>query len=120
MFRSCPEHRFSPAQWRARHFGLWLHMTVAITEMTRPSHFQDVMIKGPFRYFRHDHTFTQQGRSTLMIDRVEFASPVSVLGSLVDILVLRSYLKHFLQGRNLLLKAAAESDQWRNFLSLTE
>jgi len=55
-----------------------------------------------------------------MIDRVEFASPVSVLGSLVDILVLRSYLKHFLQGRNLLLKAAAESDQWRNFLSLTE
>jgi ligand-binding SRPBCC domain-containing protein len=107
-------------EWRAKHFGLWLHMTVAITEMTRPSHFQDVMIKGPFRYFRHDHTFTQQGRSTLMIDRLEFASPVSVLGSLADIFVLRRHLRHFLQRRNRVLKATAESAQWRNFLSLTE
>jgi ligand-binding SRPBCC domain-containing protein len=107
-------------QWRAQHFGLWLHMTVAITEMKRPSHFQDVMISGPFRYFRHNHTFTQQGRNTLMIDRLEFASPVWVLGSLVDILVLRSHFKNFLQRRNVALKAAAELDQWRDFLSLTE
>jgi ligand-binding SRPBCC domain-containing protein len=107
-------------QWRAKHFGLWLHMTVTITEMKRPSHFQDVMISGPFRYFKHDHTFTQQSRNTIMIDSLEFASPVPVLGSLADIVVLRSHLKRFLQGRNLALKAAAESDQWRNFLSLTE
>jgi ligand-binding SRPBCC domain-containing protein len=55
-------------QWRARHFGFWFHMTVSITEMNRPFHFQDAMVKGPFRYFRHDHTFTQQGQSTLMVD----------------------------------------------------
>jgi ligand-binding SRPBCC domain-containing protein len=78
------------------------------------------MISGPFRYFKHDHTFTQQSRNTIMIDSLEFASPVPVLGSLADIVVLRSHLKRFLQGRNLALKAAAESDQWRNFLSLTE
>jgi ligand-binding SRPBCC domain-containing protein len=76
-------------QWRARHFGLWLHMTVAITEMNRPAHFQDAMIKGPFRHFRHDHTFTQRDQSTLMVDRVEFASPVPILGSLADSLFLR-------------------------------
>jgi ligand-binding SRPBCC domain-containing protein len=84
-------------QWRAKHFGLWLHMTVAITEMKRPSHFQDVMISGPFRYFRHDHTFTQQDRCTLMIDSVEFASPVPILGPLTDIFILRHYFKHFLK-----------------------
>src|SRR3954468_9333465 len=50
--------------------------------MKRPSHFQDVMITGPFRYFKHDHTFTQQGRDTLMIDCLEFGSPVPVLGLL--------------------------------------
>jgi len=107
-------------QWRARHFGLWFLMTVAITEMNRPSHFQDAMVQGPFRYFRHDHTFTQQNGGTLMIDRVEFGSPVPALGFLADVLFLRQYLKHFLQIRNRALKAAAESDQWRNYLSSTE
>jgi ligand-binding SRPBCC domain-containing protein len=107
-------------QWRARHFGLRFNMTVAITEMNRPSHFQDVMVKGPFRYFRHDHTFTQQDQGTLMVDLLEFASPVPPFGSVVDALVLRHYLKHFLQTRNRFLKAAAESDQWRNYLSSPE
>jgi len=106
-------------QWRAKHFGLWLHMTIAITEMKRPSHFQDVMVSGPFHHFRHDHTFTEEGRSTRMTDSLEFASPVPALGSLADILILRSHLKHFLQCRNRALKAAAESDQWRKFLSFT-
>jgi len=107
-------------QWRARHFGLWFNLTVAITEMNRPSHFQDVMVKGPFRCFRHDHTFTQQNESTLMVDRVEFASPVPLFGSVADALVLQHHLKHFLQTRNEFLKTAAESDQWRKYLSSPE
>jgi ligand-binding SRPBCC domain-containing protein len=106
-------------QWRARHFGLWFLMTVAITEMNRPSHFQDAMVQGPFRYFRHDHTFTKLNGGTRMIDRVEFGSPFPVLGFLADVFFLRQYLKHFLQIRNRALKAAAESDQWRVYLSST-
>jgi ligand-binding SRPBCC domain-containing protein len=104
-------------EWRARHFGWWFNMTVAIMEMRRPSHFQDAMIKGPFRYFRHDHAFTEQSGHTEMVDRVEFASPVPVFGSIADFLFLRHYLKLFLQERNHLLKAALESDQWRKYLS---
>jgi ligand-binding SRPBCC domain-containing protein len=107
-------------QWRARHLGLWFNMTVAITEMHRPFHFQDAMVKVPFCYFRHDHTFTEQNRGTMMVDRVEFASPVPVLGSLADFFILRYYLKRFLHARNRALKAVAESDQWRNYLSSPE
>jgi ligand-binding SRPBCC domain-containing protein len=107
-------------EWRARHFGFWFNMTVAITEMRRPFHFQDAMVKGPFRYFRHDHTFTEQGSGADMVDCVEFASPVFVFGSIVDFLFLRHHLKLFLQERNLLLKAALESHQWRNYLSSPE
>jgi ligand-binding SRPBCC domain-containing protein len=107
-------------EWRARHFGFWFNMTVAITEMHRPLHFRDAMTKGPFRFFRHDHTFTQQAQDTLMVDRVEFASPVPVFGSITDFLFLRHHLKLFLQERNLLLKAALESHQWRNYLSSPE
>jgi ligand-binding SRPBCC domain-containing protein len=107
-------------EWRARHFGLWFNMTVAITEMDRPMHFQDAMTEGPFRYFRHDHTFTQQDQGTLMVDLVEFASPVPLIGSVIDALVLQHYLKHFLQTRNQFLKRAAESHLWRNYLSSQE
>ena len=104
-------------EWRARHFGFWFNMTVAITEMHRPLHFQDAMIKGPFRHFRHDHTFTDLNGRTEMVDRVEFASPVSVFGSIADFLFLQNHLKLFLQERNHLLKAALESQQWRKYLS---
>lgn len=107
-------------EWRARHFGLWFNMTVAIIEMNRPFHFQDAMIEGPFRYFRHDHTFTEQDGRTEMMDRVEFASPVPVFGPIADFLFLRHHLKLFLQERNHLLKAALESSQWRNYLSSPE
>jgi len=71
-------------------------------------------------FFKDDHTFSQQNDGTLMIDRVEFASPVPVLGSIADFLFLRHHLKLFLQERNRLLKAALESDQWRNYLSSPE
>jgi Uncharacterized conserved protein len=95
-------------------------MRVAITEMNRPFHFQDAMVTGPFLFFKHDHTFTQQNDGILMIDRVEFASPVPVFGSIANFLFLRHHLKSFLQERNHLLKAALESSQWRNYLSSPE
>jgi ligand-binding SRPBCC domain-containing protein len=88
--------------------------------MSRPFHFQDAMTKGPFRNFRHDHTFTEQDGRTEMLDRVEFASRGSVFGSIADFLFLRHHLKLFLQERNHLLKAALESSQWRKYLSSPE
>lgn len=95
-------------------------MTVAITEMKQPSYFQDTMVGGPFRHFRHDHTFTQTNTGTLMVDCLEFASPGRALGVLADFVLVRRHLKKFLQTRNLALKIAAETDQWRDYLSAQE
>jgi len=103
-------------EWRARHFGIWLRMRVGITALDRPKYFQDAMVQGPFRYFRHDHTFAEQKQETLMIDKLEFQSPPPLLGNLVDVAVLRGYLRRLLEVRNRALKAAAESDQWLLYL----
>src|SRR5215470_15502867 len=43
--------------WRARHFGIRWNLTSEITALDRPFHFQDVMIRGPFRLMKHDHFF---------------------------------------------------------------
>jgi ligand-binding SRPBCC domain-containing protein len=103
-------------EWRARHFGIWLKMRVGITALDRPNYFQDAMVSGPFRYFRHDHMFEEQKQETLMIDKLEFQSPPPLLGNLVDVVVLRAYLRRLLEVRNRALKAAAESDLWRLYL----
>jgi ligand-binding SRPBCC domain-containing protein len=102
-------------EWRARHFGLWLTMRVQITGFNRPTYFQDTMVKGLFRYFKHDHTFQEQPDGTLMIDQLEFGAPVPLLGSIVDKLVLKKHLHQFLEQRNQMLKSAAESDQWQKY-----
>ena len=43
--------------WRAKHFGVWQTLTSEITAMDRPAYFQDAMIRGPFRFMKHDHFF---------------------------------------------------------------
>jgi ligand-binding SRPBCC domain-containing protein len=104
-------------EWSARHFGLWLSMRVKIMAFNRPIYFQDAMVKGPFHHFRHDHTFEDQRNSTLMIDRIAFASPVPFIGSIVDLLVLKTHLRRFLEQRNRMLKLVAESEKWHKYLS---
>ncbi|HLY99087.1 MAG TPA: SRPBCC family protein [Candidatus Angelobacter sp.] len=103
-------------EWRAGHFGLWLKMRVRITAFNRPAYFQDAMVSGPFRHFKHDHNFQEQEQSTLMVDKLEFESPMPPVGSIVDAVVLRSYLRNFLEVRNRTLQAIAESDEWRLYL----
>ena len=44
--------------WRARHFGIWFTMTSRIVELDRPHRFVDEQVKGPFRSFVHEHSFT--------------------------------------------------------------
>src|ERR1700709_1486230 len=41
--------------WRAKHFGVWQTLTSEITKLESPFYFQDVMLKGAFRWMEHDH-----------------------------------------------------------------
>jgi ligand-binding SRPBCC domain-containing protein len=103
--------------WRARHFGIRHRLTSEITAMDRPAYFQDTMIAGPFRFMQHDHAFrTLPSGMTEMGDAFRFAAPLSVLGRLAEILVLRSYMQRLLRERNSILKRMAESGDWRKFL----
>jgi ligand-binding SRPBCC domain-containing protein len=103
-------------EWKARHFGLWFKMRVRITAFRPPGYFQDSMVKGPFCFFMHDHTFETEDSSTLMADRIRFRSPARWAGFLLDRLVVPRHLLRFLQDRNAQLKIAAETDAWRRYL----
>jgi hypothetical protein len=63
-----------------------------------------------------DHDFLEAPGGTLMTDWFKFASPFGPLGGAVDSLFLAGYLRRFIVRRNAVLKALAESEEWRNYL----
>jgi ligand-binding SRPBCC domain-containing protein len=96
--------------WRARHFGVRQILTSEITAMDRPAYFRDRMIQGAFRFMEHDHFFRAvEGGNTEMRDVFCFAAPLPVLGRLVEIVVLRRYMRRLLRERNAVIKEIAES-----------
>ena len=104
--------------WKAQHFGVWHKMKVKITEFDKPYYFVDEMIEGSFKYMRHKHEFEQKEDQTIMTDQFDFASPVGILGILVDKLVLRNYMANFLIERNKVIKEFAETDKWKQLLQM--
>lgn len=63
--------------WR----GIPLDWTTRIEEWCPPTLFVDVQSKGPYRLWRHTHSFEACG-GTLIKDTVQYAVPAGVLGDL--------------------------------------
>lgn len=105
--------------WEGRHFGLKLRHQSRITKYEKPAHFQDVMVKGVFRSFEHDHYFVAAPHGTLMRDLLRFDAPCGLLGSIAEVLVLKRYLRRFLTERNQAIRRVAESspEAWRPFIA---
>lgn len=103
--------------WEAVHFGVKQRLTSKITVCDRPTHLQDIMVNGAFKAFTHDHFLSETETGTWMKDVFDFSSPFGLLGRAVDLLFLENYMSGLLKKRNLAIKQAAESDQWRQFLT---
>jgi ligand-binding SRPBCC domain-containing protein len=95
--------------WEARHFGIRHHLTSKITVFDRPRIFVDEMQRGAFKSWRHTHLFESRPGGTLMIDNVDYASPLGLLGRIVDAAFLQSYMTRLLITRNDYIKKAAEA-----------
>lgn len=95
--------------WRAKHLGVYQTHTSKIVSMEKPYQFTDIMLKGTFKSFKHQHIFNQEGKSTIMTDILEFESPFGIIGKLFNHFFLKNYMKNFLLERNKLIKITAES-----------
>ena len=95
--------------WEAEHFGVRQRLTSKITAFDRPRLFVDEMRRGAFRRWRHTHYFKPADGGTLMVDDVDYASPLGPLGSLADALFLKSYMTRLLEARNDYIRKLAES-----------
>lgn len=102
--------------WRAKHFGIYQYLTVRITNLNYPAHFQDQMVKGAFASFTHDHYFHEKEGKTLMEDVFTFSAPLGPLGLLAEWLFLEKYMTRLLAKRNSVIKELAESEDWKRIL----
>ncbi|GLB49011.1 SRPBCC family protein [Neptunitalea lumnitzerae] len=97
--------------WRAKHFGVYQYLTVAITAYDFPCFFQDSMLKGIFKQMEHQHFFTKVGEAVCMHDIFEYKAPLGILGTVADVLFLKRYMYNFLKERNRIIKQVAENDE---------
>lgn len=97
-------------EWEASHFGFRQRLRVRITALDAPHYFQDQMITGAFREFSHEHFFSKIGEDmTEMRDVLIFSAPSGVFGWLAERLFLSTYMKTFLQKKNIYFKTYLES-----------
>lgn len=95
--------------WEAVHFGFRQRLTSKITAFDRPRMFVDEMLRGAFKRWHHTHLFEHRDGGTLMIDIVDYASPLGVLGDVADALFLKSYMTRLLATRNDYIRKLAEA-----------
>ncbi len=103
--------------WEAIHFGIKQKLTSKITIFEPPRHFRDSMVKGAFKRFDHDHFFETKDSQTIMKDIFDYDSPLGFIGNIADAVFLENYMKKLLESRNMLIKAVAESDDWKKYIS---
>jgi ligand-binding SRPBCC domain-containing protein len=70
-------------EYQLRLFGVPFRWRTVIETWDPPARFVDVQERGPYRVWRHTHTFEEVSGGTLMRDRVEYQLPFGPLGRLV-------------------------------------
>jgi len=85
--------------------------------MRAPEYFQVTMIRGAFRSMMDDHLFRAiSPEVTEMKDVFRFEAPLGILGRVVEVCVLRRYMRALLRERNAVIREIAESSAWREYL----
>lgn len=94
--------------WEAVHFGVRQQLTSKITAFARPDHFRDEMTSGVFAFFVHDHHFHSVAGGTRMVDVLDFAAPLGLLGRIAERVAVTRHLRHLLTERAQFVRDVAQ------------
>jgi len=86
----------------------WVTM---IRDFEPPRYFADEQVKGPYKFWRHVHTFEDVEGGTLMRDRVQYALPFGILGSVTHRLVAARQLRSIFDYRNRQIRKIFATEQ---------
>ncbi|MFZ1322599.1 MAG: SRPBCC family protein [Ignavibacteria bacterium] len=75
----------------------------------------DKMISGPFKYWEHDHIFTEENGKTLMTDSLKYELPFGIIGKLADKIFLKRMIKKQFEIRHWKTKEILERNNIQKF-----
>lgn len=61
--------------------------TTEITQVREPFFFVDEQKSGPFRFWHHQHHFKETGNGVEIMDIVNYAAPLGIIGKLAEMLI---------------------------------
>jgi len=96
--------------FEATHFFIRQKLISKIVEYNRPYRFVDEMQKGVFKSLKHIHEFNYSNGKTVMTDTLIFEAPLGILGRVVEEIILKNYMRKFLEARNAQLKKGIENN----------
>jgi ligand-binding SRPBCC domain-containing protein len=114
-FLSTPPAVMTPntiIDYQVRLYGVPVHWRTRIEVVEAPHRFIDVQDSGPYKSWRHTHTFKEAGDGgTEVIDRVEYAMPLGVLGGVAHYLFVARSLQQIFDFRSRELVALMLADR---------
>ena len=80
-------------EYSVRVMGLRTRWASLICDYQPPGTFVDEQLKGPYRYWRHTHTFAEVEGGTRITDEIRYAMPFGILGEIVQRLMVKRQLE---------------------------
>lgn len=91
--------------------GIQTGWVTEIQDVQAPHVFTDAQLKGPYKLWRHTHTFTDSEGGVLMTDEVQYALPLGPAGLLAHSLVVKKKLNDIFDFRFQTLERLFNSPQ---------
>ena len=85
--------------YRIKWMGVSLRWITRIKEHDPPRRFVDIQTKGPYKVWRHEHTFEATVSGTIMRDVVRYQLPFGILGDVAHWLIVRHQLRRIFDYR---------------------
>ncbi len=105
-FDDSPAHTGQLIEYRVKPLlGIPLKWLTRLEEVQAPFKFVDTQLKGPYRLWRHEHTFTAVPGGVEMRDRVEYELPLGPLGELAHTLWVKAELARIFDHRKAVLSS---------------
>jgi ligand-binding SRPBCC domain-containing protein len=92
-------HAGSLIEYKLRVRGVPMKWLTEITVWEPPYRFVDFQLKGPYKLWHHEHTFTPDNGGTRIGDHVDYALPFGIVGQIVHALMVRRDVESIFQYR---------------------
>jgi ligand-binding SRPBCC domain-containing protein len=99
--------------FRLNFLGRQRELVTRIDTLEFPRMFVSNLVRGSFKSFRHEHHFKPIDNGTLLIEVLEYEPAFGAAGRLADGMLIRSFLKKYLEAKNRMIKQYAEGEKWR-------